>query len=91
MPASSSLAACDIPLRLVGSPSTFRDQAPTAISGVAAMAIQAVGYGSMAFQDEGRITLMIFSSLLTGMATSCGQTFGHAIKVGITHRGHQSR
>jgi len=50
---------------------------------IVAMAVQAIGYGSMAFQDEGRIALMIFSSLLTGMATSCGQTFGHAIKADV--------
>ena len=32
------------------------------------------------FQDEGRVTLMIASSLVNGFATACGQTLGYSIK-----------
>lgn len=48
-----------------------------------AMGIQTIGYGSMALQDEGRIALMFFSSVLTGAGTACGQTFSHAIKADV--------
>ncbi len=45
-----------------------------------AMGIQAVGYGMILFQGEGRVTLMIVSSLVNGFATACGQTLGYSIK-----------
>ena len=45
-----------------------------------AMGLQAVGYGSMIFQDEGRVALMIAGSALNGFAGACGQTLGYAIK-----------
>ena len=45
-----------------------------------AMGLQAIGYGCILFQAEGRIALMVFSSLLNGFATGCGQTLGYAIK-----------
>lgn len=45
-----------------------------------AMGLQAIGYGTIIFQDEGRIGLMIASSLLNGFAGACGQTLGYAIK-----------
>ena len=48
-----------------------------------AMGIQAVGYGSMALQDEGRIALMIGTSVLTGVGTACGNVYGHAIKADV--------
>jgi GPH family glycoside/pentoside/hexuronide:cation symporter len=48
-----------------------------------AMGIQAVGYGSMAFQDEGRIPLLIATSIATGVGTACGQIFGHSIKADV--------
>lgn len=46
----------------------------------AAMGLQAIGYGLIVFQDEGRVGLMIGCSLLNGFATACGQTLGYAIK-----------
>ena len=45
-----------------------------------AMGLQAFGYGGIVFQDEGRIGLMIFCSLLNGFAGACGQTLGYSIK-----------
>ena len=45
-----------------------------------AMGLQAIGYGLIVFQDEGRVGLMIGCSLLNGFATACGQTLGYAIK-----------
>ncbi len=45
-----------------------------------AMGLQAVGYGLIVFQDEGRLGLMIACSLLNGFAGACGQTLGYAIK-----------
>ncbi|MCP4906866.1 MAG: MFS transporter [bacterium] len=45
-----------------------------------AMGLQAVGYGLIIFQDEGRIGLMVLSSIINGFATACGQTLGYAIK-----------
>lgn len=45
-----------------------------------AMGLQAIGYGSIVFQDEGRLALMIFSSVVNGFAGACGQTLGYAIK-----------
>ena len=45
-----------------------------------AMGIQAIGYGMILFQGEGRVTLMIVSSLVNGFATACGQTLGYSIK-----------
>ncbi len=45
-----------------------------------AMGLQAIGYGLIIFQDEGRIGLMILSSIINGFATACGQTLGYAIK-----------
>lgn len=45
-----------------------------------AMGLQAIGYGSIVFQDEGRLALMIFSSIMNGFAGACGQTLGYAIK-----------
>ena len=45
-----------------------------------AMGLQALGYGTMIFQDEGRLFLMIVSSLINGFATACGQTLGYSIK-----------
>ena len=48
-----------------------------------AMGLQAVGYGSMALQAEGRITLMICTSIVTGIGTACGQTLGQAIKADV--------
>jgi GPH family glycoside/pentoside/hexuronide:cation symporter len=50
---------------------------------LAAMGIQAIGYGSMALQDEGRIALMIGTSVLTGVGTACGSVYGHAIKADV--------
>ena len=44
------------------------------------MGLQAIGYGLIIFQDEGRIGLMIACSVLNGFATACGQTLGYAIK-----------
>ena len=44
------------------------------------MGLQAIGYGLIIFQDEGRIGLMIGCSVLNGFATACGQTLGYAIK-----------
>lgn len=45
-----------------------------------AMGLQALGYGTIIFQDEGRLWLMITSSLINGFATACGQTLGYSIK-----------
>ncbi len=45
-----------------------------------AMGLQAVGYGLIVFQDEGRVWLMIASSVINGFGTACGQTLGYAIK-----------
>jgi GPH family glycoside/pentoside/hexuronide:cation symporter len=45
-----------------------------------AMGLQAIGYGAIIFQAEGRIGLMIFSSVLNGFAGACGQTLGYSIK-----------
>jgi Na+/melibiose symporter-like transporter len=45
-----------------------------------AMGLQAIGYGTIIFQDEGRLWLMIASSILNGFAGACGQTLGYAIK-----------
>lgn len=45
-----------------------------------AMGLQAIGYGLIVFQEEGRIGLMIGCSVLNGFATACGQTLGYAIK-----------
>lgn len=45
-----------------------------------AMGLQAIGYGLIVFQAEGRVGLMIASSLINGFATACGQTLGYAIK-----------
>jgi len=45
-----------------------------------AMALQAIGYGSILFQDEGRLLLMIASSVINGFAGACGQTLGYSIK-----------
>lgn len=45
-----------------------------------AMGLQAIGYGTIIFQEEGRLWLMIVSSLINGFATACGQTLGYAIK-----------
>jgi GPH family glycoside/pentoside/hexuronide:cation symporter len=45
-----------------------------------AMCLQAIGYGTIFFQEEGRLGLMIASSLINGFATACGQTLGYSIK-----------
>jgi len=45
-----------------------------------AMGLQAIGYGSMVFQDEGRIALGIVSCIINGFAGACGQTLGFSIK-----------
>jgi len=45
-----------------------------------AMGLQAIGYGLIIFQEEGRLGLMIASSIINGFATACGQTLGYAIK-----------
>lgn len=45
-----------------------------------AMGLQAIGYGTILFQDEGRVLLMIASSLINGFAGACGQTLGYSIK-----------
>lgn len=45
-----------------------------------AMGLQAIGYGTIIFQEEGRLGLMIASSVLNGFAGACGQTLGYAIK-----------
>jgi Na+/melibiose symporter-like transporter len=45
-----------------------------------AMGLQAIGYGTILFQREGLIWLMIVSSVINGFATACGQTLGYAIK-----------
>ncbi|MFK7896127.1 MAG: MFS transporter [Myxococcota bacterium] len=47
------------------------------------MALQAVGYGSIAFQDEGRLTLLVVGCAINGFGTGCGQTLGYAIKADI--------
>ena len=48
-----------------------------------AMGLQAIGYGSIAFQDEGRIALLVVGCAINGFGTGCGQTLGHAIKADI--------
>jgi GPH family glycoside/pentoside/hexuronide:cation symporter len=48
-----------------------------------AMGLSAIGYGSIVFQDEGRLLLMVFSSLINGFAMGCGQTLGQAIKADV--------
>ncbi len=48
-----------------------------------AMGLSAIGYGSVVFQDEGRLLLMVFSSLINGFAMGCGQTLGQAIKADV--------
>ncbi len=45
-----------------------------------AMGLQAIGYGLIVLQDEGRIGLMVASSLINGFSGACGQTLGFAIK-----------
>lgn len=45
-----------------------------------AMGLQAIGYGSILLQEEGRLPLMIAGSIINGFATACGQTLGYAIK-----------
>jgi GPH family glycoside/pentoside/hexuronide:cation symporter len=47
---------------------------------VFAMGLQAVGYGLIIFQGEGRIGLMIASSIINGFGSACGNTLGYAIK-----------
>jgi len=48
-----------------------------------AMGLQAIGFGTILFQDEGRLWLMIASSLINGFAMGCGQTLGQAIKADV--------
>lgn len=48
-----------------------------------AMGLSAIGYGSVIFQDEGRLWLMFASSLINGFAMGCGQTLGQAIKADV--------
>jgi GPH family glycoside/pentoside/hexuronide:cation symporter len=48
-----------------------------------AMGLQAIGYGSIAFQAEGRIALLVVGCAINGFGTGCGQTLGHAIKADI--------
>ena len=44
------------------------------------MGLQAVGYGLILFQAEGRLLLMIVCCVLNGFASACGQTLGYSIK-----------
>lgn len=48
-----------------------------------AMGLQAIGYGSIAFQDEGRIALLVVGCAINGFGTGCGQTLGQAIKADV--------
>lgn len=48
-----------------------------------AMGFQAIGYGSIAFQGEGRLTLLIVGCAINGFGSGCGQTLGYAIKADI--------
>jgi GPH family glycoside/pentoside/hexuronide:cation symporter len=48
-----------------------------------AMGLGAIGYGLILFQGEGRVALMVASSLINGLAASCGATLGQAIKADV--------
>jgi GPH family glycoside/pentoside/hexuronide:cation symporter len=48
-----------------------------------AMGMSCIGYGGIVFQDEGRIVLMVVTSLINGLAGGCGATLGQAIKADI--------
>jgi len=48
-----------------------------------AMGLSCIGYGLIGFQGEGRIALMVFTSLVNGIAGGCGATLGQAIKADI--------
>ena len=48
-----------------------------------AMGLAAIGYGLILFQGEGRVALMVASSLINGLAASCGATLGQAIKADV--------
>lgn len=48
-----------------------------------AMGLQAIGYGSMVLQAEGRIALLICTCAVTGVGTACGQIYGHSIKADV--------
>ncbi len=50
---------------------------------ICAMGLSCVGYGGLVFQDEGRVDVMIFVSLVTGLAQGCGATLGQAIKADV--------
>lgn len=47
------------------------------------MAMSAIGYGSLAFLDEGRLGVMLFCSVMCGTGSGSGNTLGQAIKADV--------
>ena len=51
-----------------------------------AMALSGVGFGMLLFLAEGRIALMVVSSLVAGIASGCAPTLGQALKADVIDR-----
>jgi GPH family glycoside/pentoside/hexuronide:cation symporter len=51
-----------------------------------AMTVSGVGFGLLLFLDEGRIALMVASSLIAGCASGCAPTLGQALKADVIDR-----
>ncbi|MCH2172058.1 MFS transporter [Myxococcota bacterium] len=50
---------------------------------IAGMALSCVGYGSLVFVDEGRLGVMLFCSVASGIGSGCGSSLGQAIKADV--------